>query len=276
MSITINKYKNKGLSGLSNLGNTCFINTCMQILSHTYELNDIFENNNIHSRLNRINDTALFVEWNNLRIILWKENCVVSPGKFIKTIQKLSAIKQLHNFTGYAQNDLPEFLLFVVDTFHNSLRREVNMSIVGKEETKKDKLATECFQMIKKMYTKDYSEVWNIFYGVHVSHITSIKGNKVLSRTPEPFFMINLPIPPNIKEPTLQECFDLYVTGEKLEGDNAWHNDKTNKKEDVIKHILYWSLPKIMVIDLKRFNERSIKNQKLDTKKIRINMTYME
>ena len=49
-----------------------------------------------------------------------------------------------------AQNDLPEFLLFIIDVFHNALRREVSMKIVGKESTKKDKLASECFQMVKK------------------------------------------------------------------------------------------------------------------------------
>lgn len=33
-------YANMGITGLTNLGNTCFINSCIQCLSHTYEFND--------------------------------------------------------------------------------------------------------------------------------------------------------------------------------------------------------------------------------------------
>ena len=260
-----NNYENKGLSGLSNLGNTCFINTCMQVLSHTYELNDIFENDSYKQKLNKVHDSALFIEWDNLRKLLWKENCIVSPGKFIKTVQKLSSIKNNVQFTGNAQNDLPEFLLFIIDVFHNALRREVSMKIIGKESTKKDKLATECFQMVKNMYTKDYSEIWNLFYGIHVSQIKTLEKDTLLSRTPEPFFMIDLPIPQDKKEPSIIDCFDLYVEGETLTGENAWYNENKKEKQDVVKNIRYWSLPKLLVIDFKRFNQKGVKNQSLIT-----------
>ena len=42
--------------------------------------------------------------------------------------------------------------------------------------------------------------------------------------------MIDLPIPHDNKSPTLIDCFDLYVEGEILKGDNSWFNEETGKK----------------------------------------------
>lgn len=254
----ITKYQNKGLTGLANLGNTCFINSCMQILSHTYELNDFLNCETYKKKLKNKYDSALLLEWDNLRKILWKENCIVSPGKFVKTIQKVARLKKIEIFTGYSQNDASEFLLFIIDCFHTALSREIKINVTGNPENETDNLAIKCFEMIQKSYTKDYSEIWNLFYAVHVSEISRVDNRKILSTNPEPFFMVDLPIPPDNKSPSLIDCFNYYVDGETIQN---FKDEETNETVDIKKKILFWSFPNILVIDLKRFNNRFQKNQ---------------
>ena len=43
MALESSLYADKGLTGLANVGNSCYINTCMQILSHTYKLSDFLK-----------------------------------------------------------------------------------------------------------------------------------------------------------------------------------------------------------------------------------------
>jgi len=258
-------YKNKGLSGLANLGNTCFINSCMQVLSHTYELNDFLNSGKYKKRLKQKPETLLLTEWDNLRQLLWSNNCIIAPNKFLKTIQKVAEIKGRDLFTGYSQNDLPEFLLFVIDCFHESMSREIVMNISGNVENDTDETAVKCFETIKNMYSNDYSEIWNMFYAISVTQIYNLNTNEKLSIKPDPYFMIDLPVPPENKSPTLLDCFNHYVNGEILSGENAWYNEKTGQKEDVHKKIAFWSFPTILVIDFKRFNARNQKNQILIT-----------
>jgi len=265
ININMENYQNKGLSGLANLGNTCFINSCMQVLSHTYELNDFLEKESYKKKLKNKVDSILILEWDNLRKIMWESNCIISPGKFLQSVQKVAQVKGLEMFTGYSQNDLPEFLLFIIDCFHNSLSREIKMTISGTPENETDKIAIMCFEMIKNMYSKEYSEIWNIFYAVHVSEISNLETGEKLRTTPEPYFMIDLPIPENNKSPSLIDCFNYYVQGEVLEGENAWYNEETKMKTNIRKKILFWSFPNILVIDFKRFNNRFQKNQVLIT-----------
>ena len=114
--IDLEKYKGKGLTGLANLGNTCYLNSTMQILSHCYYFNEFIDNVNIDN-LNKLPDSILFSEWKDLKDMMWNKNCTIAPNRFVNCVQKIAASKNIELFSGFAQNDLPEFLMFLFDCF---------------------------------------------------------------------------------------------------------------------------------------------------------------
>jgi ubiquitin C-terminal hydrolase len=214
---------------------------------------------------------------------MWSENCTISPGGFIHDIRNISKQKNNSMFASMSQNDMPEFLTFLFDIFHNALKRKVSMTIDGRPKNKRDKLAKICFEMIKKTYTASYSEIFKMFYGIQVSTLLPEHPKDqydYLSIRPEPFMIISLPIPNQENHElsgsgsksminkciTLMDCFDLNCEKEYLHGENAWYNEDLGKKQNVFKRLVYWSLPDVMILDIKRFEFNSetftfVKNQ---------------
>lgn len=286
----MNKYKNNGLCGLMNLGNTCFINACIQIFSHTYEMHSIMDkidmdkmvaamdkdksyfaktkgihksnNSNNNSNSQKKYSFLVLLEWNHLRKSLWSKNDIVCPSPFVKTIQFVAKKNGLQEFTSFRQTDIQEFMLFFVDCLHTSLSRKIKIDISGQPVTKTDTLATKCFEMIKQRYENDYSEFWNLFYGIQVSEICDAKTNEIFSQTPEPYFIIDLPLTTSSntlktsKNPLLTDCLNLYVKGEFIEG---YHHEERKQTFHIHKKLSFWSFPTILVICLKRFKENNVK-----------------
>jgi len=249
----LSKYYDKGMTGLENLGNTCFLNSCMQVLNHTYELNHFLDTKKYNIKKD-ISDSNILVEWDDLRNIMWSGNGVVTPRRFVLNVQQIATIKKKDIFTGWAQNDMPEFLLFFIDCIHNSISRSVNMKINGNKQNETDEMAIICYQMLKATYEKEYSEIMNIFYGIYLSEIISKDTGKCHVMKPESYFILDLPVMDgNITATNIYDCFDLYTKPEILEADNAWFNEKTGLKEDIKKQITFWNFPNVLVIVLKRF-----------------------
>lgn len=242
----------KGLTGLMNLGNTCFLNSCVQALSHTYELTDFIESEKYKKNLKDKDTNIIINEWNDLRTVMWSKNGIVSPKRFVHNIQTIAAEKNRDLFTGFAQNDLPEFLLFLIECMHNSISRNVKMNIKGSIKNSLDKLATSCYKMLQKIYSKEYSEIMEMFYGISVSELSYLDKDEIISYTPESFFILDLEIP--IPNASIYDCLNSFTQYEILDGDNAWYNEKTKKKHGVKKRITFWSFPKILIITFKRFS----------------------
>jgi ubiquitin C-terminal hydrolase len=256
------KYEGKGLTGLDNIGNTCFINSTLQCLSHTYELNEFMDEIDVcgmDSYDIKKAEILILRGWDELRRQMWSENCVIEPHGFLRAVHNVARVKDKMIFTGYMQNDLPEFLLFLIDCFHTSIEKEVTMKIKGKPLNDEDKMAIKCYNMIKNMFSKSYSKIIDIFYGYHISKISSVSSDYENS-TFEPFFTLDLPIT-NCK--TLEDCFNLYTSCEKMDENNMILNEKTNKKEMIEKSLSFWNLPDILIIILKRFNNQNKKDNTL-------------
>ena len=178
-------------------------------------------------KIQKTPESLIFLEWNELRKMMWSEDCTISPAGFIQAIQKVAAIKGRDSFTGYSQNDFTEFLHFLISCLHSSIEREVDMEITGNIKNNTDKMAKICYNMMSNMYKKEYSEILSIFYGIHVSK-TNTLDNSYENIVPEPFFDLSIEIE-NCSN--IIECLDKYTSVEKLEGDNKLYNDKKNMKK---------------------------------------------
>lgn len=256
------KYLNNGFTGLANCGNTCYINSCMQILSHTYELNDMLDLYD-ETKLNNNVDSIFLKQWNILRKMIWDKNCVIAPMGFLKTLFAIAKHKQRDLFAGFQQNDVQEYLLFVIECFHNSMSKKVNMEISGHIKNDKDKIAIECYKMYKNMFEKDYSNCIEIFYGLQISQIKDIHTKEILRNIPEPFSVLSIPVTENTND--VYDCMNTYCETEILKDDNAWYNEKTKEKIAVEKQIVFWNLPNILIISLKRWNSQGRKINKIIT-----------
>jgi ubiquitin C-terminal hydrolase len=229
----------------------------VQVLSHTRELTTFLESNAYAKHLNeQIPEKVLIEEFKNLHAVMWSQNGIVSPNRFVRQVQQVAVKKGRQLFTGWAQNDLPEFLLFIVESLHNSIARQMTMRICGRVTTPTDQMAMECYAMLKSTYNNEYSEIMDMFYGIYVSELSSLDGQVIHSRKPESFFILDLEVksPLGRLHTQLHECLDSFTQVELMQGENAWFNETLQRKEDVRKRIVFWNFPRILVITLKRFH----------------------
>eukprot|EP00510_Aplanochytrium_minuta_P006908 CAMPEP_0184029050 /NCGR_PEP_ID=MMETSP0955-20130417/40_1 /TAXON_ID=627963 /ORGANISM="Aplanochytrium sp, Strain PBS07" /LENGTH=706 /DNA_ID=CAMNT_0026314015 /DNA_START=306 /DNA_END=2426 /DNA_ORIENTATION=- len=248
--------KGKGLVGLKNLGNTCFMNSSLQCLSNLPNLRNYFLKG---KHCEEINDSLsptkgdVAIAFGRLLLSMWNADVETSvkPTKVKKVVGQVAS-----RFSGYRQHDSQEFLRFFLDALHDDLNR-VTERIPYEEIQDIDGESTtiRSLRWWKNYEERNDSEIKDTFSGQLYSLIEcQTCGNE--STAFDPFMDLSVPIPKTGKNNavSLEDCLDQFSAEELLTGQEQYYCAKCKEHRDCTKKIRLQRLPEVLVIHLKRFS----------------------
>ncbi|MEE6480701.1 hypothetical protein FKM82_012651 [Ascaphus truei] len=183
-----------GLCGLSNLGNTCFMNSAIQCLSNTPPLTEYFLNDKFQDELNLDNPLGMRGEiaksYAELIKQIWSgKYSYVTPRAFKTQVGRFAP-----QFSGYQQQDCQELLAFLLDGLHEDLNRIRKKPYIQLKDAdgRQDKVVAE--EAWENHIKRNDSIIVDIFHGLFKSTLVCPECAKI-SVTFDPFCYLTLPLP---------------------------------------------------------------------------------
>lgn len=183
--------KLRGLKGLDNLGNTCYMNAALQCLSNTQELTSYLLTTRWVQDINTVNSIGsrgeLLCAYAQLLRQLWDGS--ISDSLNPKVIKRIIG-QESEQFEGYEQHDSQEFLSFMIDSLHEDLNKVLKKPYIETKDYKLGQDIGEYARICENDFEKRNQSALNaIFYGMFKSTIRC-PDCKHTSITFDPFNMI--------------------------------------------------------------------------------------
>jgi len=239
-----------GVTGLRNLGNTCFLNSSLQCLSATIPLTDYFLGYDYRSEINKNNFLGtggkLVSAYAELTKHMWLgSKSVVDPIDFKRQLQTFAP-----QFLGYHQHDAQELLAFLLDGIHEDLNRVIERPYVEDKDCDGSNDENDAVENWKNYLRRNKSLVVDMFQGQLRNTCKCLKCDHVNIRF-EPFMYLSLPITKACK--SIDDCMDLYLKEEFLKDNDQYFCEKCKAHVDGTKKQDIWMLPPVLIVHLKRF-----------------------
>lgn len=294
------RFKNitAGITGLKNIGNTCYFNSSLQCLGHIPLFRSWITCVDYQKRLdnNNLKKESVVVKLTKLYQIMWSQNCQIDIKAIKDIVGETNDI-----FKTTTQQDSHELLNTLLDMIHE----ETKIKLTDEELENKKRNTPEYtpqfmkdFEQVEKEYEKfseelklknkdTYDEYVKIidnnikivtkavdYWGRHISGQNSIITDlftglyysslhcdecKNVTGSFEPFTILTLPIKEYGTE-TLEEALTNFVKEERMIGDNKFYCSNCKKDVDATKKMYIWKSPKVLVIQLKRFKNTNYGN----------------
>uniref|UniRef100_A0A4W4HPA5 Ubiquitin carboxyl-terminal hydrolase n=1 Tax=Electrophorus electricus TaxID=8005 RepID=A0A4W4HPA5_ELEEL len=183
-----------GLCGLSNLGNTCFMNSALQCLSNSTPLTEYFLEDQYEAEINRENPLGMRGEiaeaYADLVKQMWlSRSSYIAPRTFKTQVGRFAP-----QFSGYQQQDSQELLAFLLDGLHedlNRVKKKPYLALRDAEGRPDEIVAKEAWTNHR---LRNDSIIVDIFHGLFKSTLVCPECSKV-SVTFDPFCYLTLPLP---------------------------------------------------------------------------------
>ncbi|KAJ8398277.1 hypothetical protein AAFF_G00428470 [Aldrovandia affinis] len=251
------------LTGLRNLGNTCYMNSILQCLCNTPTMADYFNKNYYQDDINRANILGhkgeVAEEFAVIMKALWSGLYrYISPRDFKLTISKINS-----QFTGVEHQDSQELLLFLMDGLHEDLNKADNRKRYKEEENDHldDMKAADMAWGKHKLLNE--SIIVALFQGQFKSTVQCLTCRRK-SRTFETFMYLTLPLA-SASKCSLHDCLKLFSKEERLTDTDKWFCGHCKAERDSTKKLEIWKVPPILLVHLKRFSYEGRWKQKLQT-----------
>ncbi|CAN4099044.1 unnamed protein product [Withania somnifera] len=182
-----------GLTGLQNLGNTCFMNSALQCLAHTPKLVDYFLGD-YKREINHDNPLGMNGEIATAFGDLLKKLWAPGASPVAPRIFKLKLAHFAPQFSGFNQHDSQEVLAFLLDGLHEDLNRVKNKPYVEAkdgDDRPDEEIADEYWNY---HLARNDSIIVDVCQGQYRSTLVCPVCKKV-SVTFDPFMYLSLPLP---------------------------------------------------------------------------------